>query len=274
MRLTRGLIHAALIILIITAASACGSPSSRVLVITGSSTLAPVMSDLASAYEKSNPDQRIDVQSGGSSRGIRDVRQGLADAGMVSRSLTAEERDLTAHTLARDGVVLIVNSQNPVNVLDKQTIRDIYRGEIDHWAELGGPDRPITVINKAAGRATLAVFLDYFQLKPAAVTADIIAGENQQVIRGVAGDPAAIGYVSAGSAAFEADNGTAIRLLPMSGIPATAGHIRTGDYPLTRDLHVVTQGEPNADMRAFMDFWRTPQAARIIREHYFVPAAP
>lgn len=39
--------------------------------------------EIGKRFEMEFPRARIDVQSGGSSRGIADVRQGLADLGMV-----------------------------------------------------------------------------------------------------------------------------------------------------------------------------------------------
>jgi phosphate transport system substrate-binding protein len=86
---------AALIGLLLTAG--CGSESSSEptkLVLTGSSTVAPLASELARRFEAENPGVRIDVQTGGSSRGILDARKGLADIGMVSRGLKDEESDL------------------------------------------------------------------------------------------------------------------------------------------------------------------------------------
>ncbi len=61
-------------------------PATDKLVITGSSTIAPLMAELAERFEAQTGIQ-VDVQSGGSGRGISDVRQGLADFGMVSRAL-------------------------------------------------------------------------------------------------------------------------------------------------------------------------------------------
>ncbi|PIP93414.1 MAG: ABC transporter substrate-binding protein, partial [Bdellovibrio sp. CG22_combo_CG10-13_8_21_14_all_39_27] len=46
------------------------------VIITGSSTIAPVISDLAKIYEGKHSKVRIDVQTGGSSRGILDARKG------------------------------------------------------------------------------------------------------------------------------------------------------------------------------------------------------
>ncbi|MCA9116099.1 MAG: substrate-binding domain-containing protein, partial [Planctomycetaceae bacterium] len=53
------------------------------------------------------PGVRVDVQTGGSSRGIADARSGLADLGMASRSLKDDEAELLAFPIATDGVCLI-----------------------------------------------------------------------------------------------------------------------------------------------------------------------
>ena len=57
------------------------------LVLTGSSSVAPLAMELGKRFEKENPGVRGDVQSGGSSRGVQDARSGAADIGMVSRDL-------------------------------------------------------------------------------------------------------------------------------------------------------------------------------------------
>lgn len=251
--------------------SSCDGEQDQRLTITGSSTLAPVISELAAQYEQSRPGVRIDVQSGGSSRGVRDVRQGLADAGMVSRALAENEGDLSTHLLAYDGIALIVHRENPIRSLSKQQIVDIYQGTIDNWRKVGGMDSPIRVINKASGRGTLEVFLKYFEIDNEKVRADLVAGENQQVIQTVAANRDAIGYVSIGTAEYEAGRGTAIRLLPLDGVSASTASLRAGDYPLRRELNVITRGGPDSGLKAFMAFWRTPAAAKIIKSHYFVP---
>jgi len=75
------------------------------LVITGSSTIAPLVLQIARRYEQAHPGLRIDVQSGGSSRGLTDVRRGVADIGMSSRALKPEKRQgAKTETIARDGV--------------------------------------------------------------------------------------------------------------------------------------------------------------------------
>ena len=96
--------------------------------------------------------------------GISDTRQNLADIGMASRSLTAEEHDLHGTVIAYDGIGFIVHHSNPIEALHPQDIIDIYTGRTSNWKALGGMDAPITVVNKAEGRATLELFLKFFKL--------------------------------------------------------------------------------------------------------------
>src|SRR5262245_43297161 len=128
------------------ALAACGSGSdtdTRTLVITGSSTVAPLMSEIGRRFETKHAGVRIDVQTGGSSRGVADARRGVADVGMASRDAAADESDLHWYPIARDGVAMIVHSTNPVQALDADQIRKIYTGEIENWSAVGGRDAPI-----------------------------------------------------------------------------------------------------------------------------------
>ena len=246
-------------------------PATDKLVITGSSTIAPLMAELAERYEAQTGVQ-VDVQSGGSGRGISDVRQGLADLGMVSRALKQDEQDLTGHVIARDGIALIVHAENPVAPLTRDQVIDIYTGKLDSWSLLGGADRPITVVHKADGRSTQELFLEHFGLHGDQIRADLVIGENQQGIKAVAGDPYAIGYVSIGTAVYEADHGVPLRLLPLQGVPASLATLDQGDYPLSRELNLVSQGELQAQAQALLDFISDPAQAEIYHAYYFLPA--
>src|SRR5437879_13043079 len=59
----------------------------RSLVVTGSSTVYPLMTDIVRRFEGLNPGVSIDIRSGGSAKGIADVRDGVSDIAMVSRQL-------------------------------------------------------------------------------------------------------------------------------------------------------------------------------------------
>ncbi|MGH8621202.1 MAG: phosphate ABC transporter substrate-binding protein [Burkholderiales bacterium] len=242
------------------------------LVVTGSSTIAPLVAEIAKRFEQQNPGVRVDVQTGGSSRGISDARNGLADIGMVSRALKPEENDLSSHTLARDGITLIVHASNPVTALTEEQVVGIYTGRIQSWEDAGGADAPITVVNKAEGRSTLELFLAYFQLKAEEVKPSVVIGDNEQGVKTVAGNPDAIGYVSVGSAGYAATHGVHINLLPLDGVPASAETVADGSFPLARPLVLVTKPRPdNPLVRPFLDFALSAEVNDLILALSFVP---
>lgn len=241
------------------------------IVLTGSSTLAPLVYEIAKRFEKSNPGVRIDVQSGGSTRGINDARSGIADIGMVSRSLNPAESDLISHTIALDSLAVIVHKSNPVPTLTNTQIQDIFTGKISNWKDVGSADLKITVINKAEGRATLEQFLSFFQLRSRDVKAHVVVGENQQGIKTVSGGKGAIGYVSIGAAEFEASQGTAIRLLPLDGVASTVTNVRTGKMSISRPLILVTKSRPTALVERFIQYSQSSEVHDLIHAQFFIP---
>ncbi len=244
--------------------------SSR-LVLTGSSTVAPLMREIARRFEARYSGVRIDVQTGGSSRGINDARRGVANIGMVSRELMSDEDDLHGFTVAVDGVGLIVHRDNPVMSLDKWQITGIYTGKIKRWDDVGGADAQITVINKAEGHSTLMLFLNYFQLRSSAIKPHVVIGDNAQGIKTVIGNPHAIGYVSIGAAAYEVQRGAPLHLLSLDGVDASVANVRNGVFPLVRPLNLVTLGEPHGLARKFIAFSRSDEVHDLIEAQYFVP---
>lgn len=255
--------------------SSPGSPEteSKELVLTGASTIAPLANDIAKRFEESHAGVRIDVQTGGSSRGIADTRRKLADIGMVSRPLKDNENDLKPFIIARDGVCMIVHADNRVSALTDEQIVDIFKGKIRNWKEVGGADAEIVVVNKAAGRSTLELFLNHFGLEEKDIHADVVIGDNEQGIKTVAGNPYSIGYVSIGAAEFESQNGVPLKLLPIGSVAATIENVRNGSFPLARPLHLVTLDPPSELAREFIEYAQTKDVVDLIEEHYFVPLA-
>ena len=251
--------------------SPSGNTAAQKLVLTGASTIAPLAGEIARRFESRHPGTRIDVQTGGSSRGINDVRNGTADIGMVSRDLKPEEKGLHAYAIALDGVGIIVHASNPVVMLHRRQLIDIYTGKIANWKEVGGVNSPITVVNKAEGRSTLELFLSYLNLKNSQIKPHVVIGDNAQGIKTVAGNRNAIGYVSIGAAAYEAEHRTPIKLLPLDGVAATVANVRSGTFPLSRPLNLVTRAFPEGLAREFIEFARSPEVHDLVEAQYFVP---
>lgn len=261
-------------LLVAFAATSASARATDRLLLTGSSTVAPLALEIAKRFEKLNPGVRVDVQSGGSSRGVTDARSGAAQIGMVSRALKPGESDLTSYTIAMDGICLIVHSSNPVASLSDEQVVAIYTGQIRQWQAVGGPARDISVVNKAEGRSTLELFLAHYKLKNSDIRPQVVIGDNQQGVKTVAANPGAIGYVSIGTAAFEARQGTPIRLLPLAGVQATVAEVRSGRFPLSRPLNLVTRGNPSALARRFIAFARSAAVQDLVEEQFFVTTAP
>ncbi|MBL4846395.1 MAG: phosphate ABC transporter substrate-binding protein [Planctomycetes bacterium] len=241
------------------------------LVLTGSSTVAPLAAEIGKRFEALHPGVRVDVQTGGSSRGIRDAREQVADIGMVSRALKEGEQDLLSFSIARDGVCLIVHQDNPVAALSDAQVVAIYTGQIRNWKEVGGKDAPITVVNKAEGRSTLELFLHHFKLKNSQIEAHVVIGDNEQGVKTVAGNPDALGYVSIGTAEYDATHGVEIKLLPVGGVAASIETVENGTFPLSRPLNLVFRGEPEGVARLFLDYARSEEVQDLVRNQYFVP---
>ena len=244
---------------------------SEKLTLTGSSTVAPLVSEIAKKYEAERPEVRIDVQTGGSSRGLADAAQGIADIGMVSRALKENETDFQSFAIANDGIGIILQSSNPVESLSDEQVVDIYTGKIDNWQQVGGIDAPITVVSKAEGRSTLELFLDHFQLDNSQIQADVIIGDNQQGIKTVAGNKNAIGYVSIGTAERDISAGVPLKLLSVGGVDASTATVQDGTFPLSRPLNLVTTETPSGLTKEFIEFAQSEKVNDLVEAQNFVP---
>jgi phosphate transport system substrate-binding protein len=246
--------------------------STRNLVLTGSSTMAPLLRDVGKRFEANHRGVRIDVQAGDTDRGAQDTREGLADIGMASRPLKPEENHLHSFAFARDGVALIVHKTNPVtNLTDEQVMR-IYTRAVSNWKQVGGEDVPITVVNQPANHPLQTLFLDHLKLTSAQVRADQTVAGADQAIRSVADNPGAIGYASLGRAEAAIREGAAIHLLPLGGVAATRANVASGVYPLRRPLYLVTRTMPEGLVREFLDFAQSEAVYDLIEKYHFVPS--
>ncbi len=126
---------------LITAIGLLTTPLSNANTITvsGSTSVANVMEILAENYQKETG-KNVEVQSTGSSAGIRAAKDGTSMIGMSSRNIKEGELtdDVQKHIIARDGIAAAVNNANPVKSLTREQIAKIYRGEIKNWKEVGG----------------------------------------------------------------------------------------------------------------------------------------
>lgn len=108
------------------------------VVVSGSSSVTPVMEKLREAYLTLNPNAEIEVQQTDSSSGMNAVKDGVCDIGMASRELKDSELEagLTPTVIAMDGIAVIVSNDNAFTGLTSDQVRAIYMGEIERWSEI------------------------------------------------------------------------------------------------------------------------------------------
>ncbi len=105
--------------------------------VAGSTSVTPLMELLQEAYKEINPNVVFEMQSNGSSQGIKSALDGSYDIGMSSRELKDDEKSqLNEYTLAIDGIAVIVNNENPRTDISSENITKIYTGEITKWSEV------------------------------------------------------------------------------------------------------------------------------------------
>jgi phosphate transport system substrate-binding protein len=114
-----------------------GGKISGKIVVAGSSSVTPVMEELKEAYMLLNPGVVIEIQMSDSTAGLSGAMEGTCDIGMASRELKdSEKARLTARQIAIDGIVVIVNPNNPLSNLSKEQIKAIFMGQAEKWSDV------------------------------------------------------------------------------------------------------------------------------------------
>jgi phosphate transport system substrate-binding protein len=246
-------------------------PASGKLLITGASTMTPMVVAIGKRFSTMHPGVQIEVRTVGSAGGIEDVRTGRANIGMVARALTDNESGLYSFAIARDGICLIVHKDNPVRSLTNQQVFDIYTGKINHWSRVGGKDAPVVLINVREGQGSVELFTRYFGIKYTDIKAPIVVGEDLERVKALIENPNGITYVSIGTAQQQSDTGAPINLLPINGVAATTRNIRTGNFPISRPLILLTKEVPTGLVKDFITYSLSSQITDIASQHHFVP---
>ena len=169
---------------------------------------------------------------------------------------TAGSQGLIGH----DGIVAVVNPQNPVAQLTEQQLRMIFTGDITDWSQLGGSAGRIVPILTAddsdESRAIMAGLLRGRDLAPNIGR----AGTSTDVVRRVTGGS---GRRSIGLVAFSAAvHGKVVRLaaLPVPSARSIGEH----RYPLTVTVTVAAEHPTHGSAPAGLAEYAQSDAAKAI----------
>ena len=134
-----------LMISLVLLLSSCSENSKDTIHISGSTTIEPFMKKVVDRFREQR-DSEITITATGSLSGITALIAGSCDIVMSSSDLlptqqrSAEKNgiDIKSFLLGYDLIVPIVNPGNRVSNISLEQLKDIYRGKIQNWSELGG----------------------------------------------------------------------------------------------------------------------------------------
>jgi phosphate transport system substrate-binding protein len=269
------------LILVYLLVSSSLAESAGILKINGSTT---VNLPVAEAAEILRAERKMNIQvdtQGGSSGGISMLGEGLVQIGMSSKHLSDADRAKHPKVkfkeihIGEDAVAMIVSRdvyEGGVRALTKKQLADIYEGRIANWKQVGGPDRRIAFFNKEPGRGTSEVFVHwlYGDVKRAPQVSFPEVGGNEETRNKVASTRGALSQLSASWA-----DGKKVFALGIMGddgkvIEPTTENIATHKYPLSRPLFVLTNGEPEGDVKIFIDFLLDPRGQALVKKHGYL----
>jgi phosphate transport system substrate-binding protein len=247
-------------------AGGCRRPAGNSVTLAGSTAFQPFAEKLADQFMAARPEMNITVQGGGSALGIQAALQGTAGIGMADLvNLPPEAAGLTAVTVARDGIAIVVNPANGIQGLTTDQVRGIFSGKIKNWLEAGGADRPIRIISREAGSGTRTSFeqiIGGIDLPREAIVQD----SNGTIRETVANDPDSVGYLSHGLLNEK------VKALPVDGATCTEEAIINGSSKLVRPVFLLTQGPPTGATQAFLDYILSPEGQETIKLNGLLPA--
>lgn len=251
-----------------------------VIRVAGSTTVLPIVSRAAERFQARHALVKIIVNAGGSGVGIHGVGTRRFDIGLASREITLKEKHRYASShlqitvIGRDAVACVVSSEvfhGGVRALSKQQIRDIYLGNITNWRQVGGPDRPIIVIDKEVHRGTRHVFMQYLfgKSNARAPGARLVTGSNNEEQAKIAQSDSAIGMLSI---AWINDEVVGIGIRDGERvIQPTLDNVRTGRFPIARNLNLITAGEPQGAVKQFIDYLLSEDGQKRVAESGYIP---
>ncbi|MBW3564473.1 MAG: substrate-binding domain-containing protein [Acidobacteria bacterium] len=275
--------------------AACGGDSSpegsahnprNVLRVNGSTTVNPVVTEIANILTRENQMMiTVDTQ-GGSSGGISGVADGSAGIGMSSKPLSRSDRerypdaDFHAFVIGIDAVALAVNENvwnGRVRHVTREQVREIYEKEITNWKEIGGPDSPIVFLDKEPGRGTWEVFADWLYPDGDAPTiSHSQVGGNEEGRTKAATTGGAITQLSASWVA-DSPGIDALGIVAENGeiVEPTHEAIQRDAYPIRRPLLLITNGPPDPEEQKLIDFALSERGREIVAKHgYLAPSEP
>ncbi len=241
------------------------------------------MAEIAAAY-KQKFGVTIELRGGGATKGIRSAKSGESHLGGTCRipMHTPEEESMLLKLIlvAWDALVVIVNKDTPITDIKKQELVDILEGKITYWNELSGwqgDKNSKEEINLYTRRSKISgVGYSMRKMLFNDLNKEFVSNKyfhsSGPLEKAIEKDKSALGVTGISSARKRN-----VKILSLDGIKPDYETIKSGHYTLYRPLYLTYTSLyklPKAEkkeVRRFLDFIKSDEAAQIIRENNVVP---
>lgn len=238
----------------------------RTVTVAGSTSVMPFTEKLAEHFMVDHPDFAVDVQGGGSTAGIQACLNNTVNIGMSSRQLKEEEKRLNQIIICYDGILFVVNPNNPIRALSLKELRDIFSGKIKNWRELGWVDRGIDAVTREEGSGTRGSFEELVMKGDEIDDGIMVQDSNGSVKEVVATDPYAIGYISLGLVDAK------VKAVTLDGVEPNIETIKLGAYKIVRPFLYITHGELDDSGKEFVNFVLSETGQNVLKKEGLIGA--
>lgn len=173
--------------------------------------------------------------------------------------------------IALDALVPVVAPGQNISALSLSDLSRAFAGRIDDWEDIGGNAGPITLHLQAAADGLTQGFSDrVVDTAGRTLSQDVIYHDTlEDLVSAVSEDPAALGIVPWGEAAFVQQ----LALTDQCGFVLNPRPelLKAEDYPLTMPLFLyLPQRRQTPIARDFLSWLRTPEAQLVVRRSGFI----
>lgn len=239
------------------------------LVIAGNGPEHAVMEALARAFEKANPRAYVDVLWDDNSKPLELVKSGQAQIALAG----GEDPALAARQIGWDGIGILVHLSNYTKEVTKQQVADIFSGKVKEWADLGGPETKILLIDRPRHQNIRDAFEAQLGIRGMIPDSAKVIARDENVVKTVVGTLpplSAVSYISLSTGLSVVSSGVAVRLLPVDKIEPEVPTVKDGRYSLRRPLLMLSKRDPDPLVDAFAEFALSPAGQAVIAE-MFIP---
>lgn len=192
--------------------------------------------------------------------------QGLADGTLDAALLhhIPAQNERWFNPIAMDGLALVVHPDNPVRELTLVQAQGLFSGQITNWQEVGGEDKPVTLISREQGSGARILLSQQVLGELRLALAAQIVTDQAGLLAAVAADETAVGYAMMGSV------DDSVVMVSINGRLPTPNETGTQNYPLTAPLYLVaaTSNEPQGELRALLAWLQSPAGQAVIAQKY------